>query len=81
MTQNEANEALEIVTILAETLPKSCECDGGYGDDGTGVRLCLPHRAEQLLDSMAPPAHTRQCHADPECVVDLDTERHSRELR
>lgn len=46
--QGERDEALEIVTILAEKLPKGCECDGAT--DGSG--LCLPHRAERLLDEI-----------------------------
>lgn len=50
----ERDEAVEIVTLLVETLPKSCACDGGYGDDGRGTVRCLPHRAERLLLSMGP---------------------------
>lgn len=46
--RGERDEALEIVTILAEKLPKGCECDGAT--DGSG--LCLPHRAERLLDEL-----------------------------
>jgi hypothetical protein len=40
----ERDAMLELVTELAEKLPQGCNCDVG--------RVCLPHRAERILEGM-----------------------------
>lgn len=37
----------ELENALEEFNPKECNCDGGYGDDGSEFRACYFHRIEE----------------------------------
>jgi len=55
----EGDDAIELLTRLADTLPQSCECNYETVEGRTEGTTCLPHQALAFLVKLPPAARRK----------------------
>lgn len=56
----QGDDAIELLTRVADTLPQSCECDRETDSEGRNVgSICIPHQAEAYIAKLPALARVR----------------------